>query len=56
VDAGQEGKEKFSRITIADREDCPIEEKRSAAANIGKMPADKRTMRGKNFLGRIGMM
>jgi hypothetical protein len=30
VDAGQEGKDKFSRITTADQGDFPIEEKRKA--------------------------
>jgi hypothetical protein len=41
LDAGQEGKDKFSRITIADQGDFPIEEKRQAEARIGGLPADK---------------
>jgi hypothetical protein len=49
VDAGQEGKEKFSRITIADQGDYPIEEKRSAEERIGKMPADKQDDAWKEF-------
>ena len=49
LDAGQEGKDKFSRITIADQGDYPIEEKRSAAEKIGKLPADKRDDAWKEF-------
>lgn len=49
LDAGQEGKEKFSRITIADQGDYPIEEKRSAAERIGKLPADKQDAAWKEF-------
>lgn len=41
LDAGQEGKDKFSRITIADQGDYPVEEKRKAEDQIGKLPADK---------------
>ena len=41
IDAGQEGKEKFSRITIEDQGDYSIEEKRMANDRIAKMPADK---------------
>src|SRR5580700_456416 len=41
LDAGQEGKDKFSRITIADQGDYPVEEKRKAEERIGKLPADK---------------
>jgi hypothetical protein len=41
VDAGQEGKDKFSRITISDQGDYPVEEKRKAEDRIGKLPADK---------------
>ena len=41
LDAGQEGKDKFSRITIADQGDYPVEEKRRAEARIDKLPADK---------------
>jgi hypothetical protein len=41
LDAGQEGKDKFSRITIADQGDYPVEEKRKFEDQIGKLPADK---------------
>jgi hypothetical protein len=41
LDAGQEGKDKFSRITIADQGDYPVDEKRKAEDRIGKLPADK---------------
>jgi hypothetical protein len=42
IDAGQEGNDKFSRITIADQGDFPIEEKRKANDEIQKLPEDKR--------------
>lgn len=42
LDAGQEGNEKFSRITIADQGDYPIEEKRKAQERFEKLPADTR--------------
>jgi hypothetical protein len=41
LDAGQEGKDKFSRITITDQGDYPVEEKRRAEDQIGKLPQDK---------------
>lgn len=41
IDAGQEGKDKFSRITMADQGDFPIEEKRQANERIQKLPADQ---------------
>src|SRR5258708_9872159 len=41
LDAGQEGKDKFSRITIADQGDYPVEEKRKAEERIGKLPEAK---------------
>jgi hypothetical protein len=41
LDAGQEGKDKFSHITIADQGDYPIEEKRRAEDRIDGLPADK---------------
>jgi hypothetical protein len=41
LDAGQEGKDKFSRITIADQGDYPVEEKRKAEDQIGRLSADK---------------
>ncbi len=41
IDAGQEGRDKFSRITMADQGDFPIEEKRRANEQIQKLPADQ---------------
>jgi hypothetical protein len=41
LDAGQEGKEKFSRITITDQGDYPVEEKRKAEDRIRRLPAEK---------------
>ena len=41
IDAGQEGKEKFARITMADQGDFPIEEKRHANEEIDKLPANQ---------------
>jgi hypothetical protein len=41
LDAGQEGKDKFSRIAITDQGDYPVEEKRKAEDRIGRLPAEK---------------
>jgi len=41
MDAGQEGNDKFSRITMTDQGDFPIEEKRKANEEIDKLPPDK---------------
>jgi hypothetical protein len=41
IDAGQEGEEKFSRITMVDQGNYPIEEKRKANEAIEKLPADQ---------------
>ncbi|PYX11175.1 MAG: hypothetical protein DMG85_06510 [Acidobacteria bacterium] len=49
LDAGQEGKDKFSQITIADQGDYPIEEKRRAEERIGKLPEDKQDDAWKEF-------
>jgi hypothetical protein len=49
LDAGQEGKDKFSRITIADQGDYPVEEKRKAEERIGKLPEDKQDDAWKDF-------
>lgn len=38
IDAGQEGKDKFSRITIVDQGNYPIEEKRKANEAFEKLP------------------
>jgi hypothetical protein len=40
IDAGQEGKDEFSRITMTDQGDFPIEEKRKANEEIEKLPAN----------------
>ncbi|HYM74663.1 MAG TPA: hypothetical protein VE377_01690 [Candidatus Dormibacteraeota bacterium] len=49
LDAGQEGKDKFSRITIADQGDYPVEEKRKAEDRIGKLPGDKQDAAWEEF-------
>ncbi len=49
IDAGQEGQNKFSRITIADQGDFPIEEKRKANEEIQKLPADKQDVAWSKF-------
>jgi len=41
LDAGQEGKDRFSRITISDQGDYPVEEKRKAEERIGRLASDK---------------
>jgi hypothetical protein len=41
VDAGQDGKNKFSRITMADQGDFPIAEKRKANDEIERLPANE---------------
>jgi hypothetical protein len=41
IDAGQEGKDKFSRITMADQGDFPIEEKRKANEQIDRLPRNE---------------
>ena len=41
LDAGQEGKDKFSQITMTDQGDFPIEEKRKANAEIEKLPTNE---------------
>lgn len=41
IDAGQEGNDKFSRITMTDQGNFPIEEKRKANEEIDKLPPDK---------------
>jgi hypothetical protein len=50
IDAGQEGNDKFSRISIVDQGDFPIEEKRRANDEIDKLPAAQQdTAWGKFF-------
>ncbi len=41
IEAGQEGKDKFSHITIADQGDFPIEEKRRTNDVIQRLPVEK---------------
>ena len=41
IDAGQEGKDKFSQITMTDQGDFPIEEKRIANEQIERLPANE---------------
>jgi len=49
LDSGQEGKNKFSQITITDQGDYPVEEKRQAEDRIGKLPADKQDAAWEQF-------
>ena len=49
LDAGQEGKDKFSRITIADQGDYPVEEKRKAEERIVRLPEDRQDDAWKDF-------
>ncbi len=49
VDAGQEGKDKFSRIVITDQGNYPIEEKRSANQEIMKLPPEERDAAWRKF-------
>jgi hypothetical protein len=51
LDAGQEGKDKFSKITIADQGDYPLQEKRDAVDRIEKLPVDQRDAAWKEFFG-----
>ena len=41
IDAGQEGKDKFSQITMTDQGDFPIEEKRKANEEIERLSANE---------------
>jgi len=41
IDAGQEGKDKFSRLTMIDQGNYPIEEKRKANEAIDRLPANE---------------
>ena len=49
LDAGQEGKDKFSQITISDQGDYAVEEKRKAEERIGKLPAEKQDAAWEEF-------
>jgi hypothetical protein len=49
VDAGREGNEKFSRITIVDQGDYPVSEKREAFQRIMKLPQDQQDAEWSKF-------
>jgi len=49
IDAGQEGNDKFSRISIVDQGDFTIEEKRRANDEIEKLPAAQRDTAWEKF-------
>jgi len=49
MDAGQEGKDKFSQITISDQGDYPVDEKRQAHDRIERLPANKQDEAWKGF-------
>jgi hypothetical protein len=49
VDAGQEGANKFSQITITDQGDFPIDEKRRAWSAIEKLPAEQQEAAWRKF-------
>jgi hypothetical protein len=49
LDAGQEGKDKFSHITISDQGDYPVEEKREAHDRIESLPANKQDEAWREF-------
>jgi hypothetical protein len=49
IDAGQEGNDKFSHITMTDQGDFPIEEKRKANEEIDELPPDKQDAAWEKF-------
>jgi hypothetical protein len=49
IDAGQEGNDRFSRISIVDQGNFPIEEKRKANDDIEKLPAAQQDAAWKKF-------
>ena len=49
IDAGQNGKDKFSQITIEDQGDFPIAEKRRANEEIQKLPVKKQDAAWRRF-------
>src|SRR5215471_17122602 len=49
IDAGQEGNDKFSRITMTDQGDFPIQEKRKANEEIEKLPANEQDSAWQKF-------
>jgi hypothetical protein len=54
IDAGQEGTEKFSRITMSDQGDFPIGEKRRANDEIEKLPLDQQDAAWDKFFATHG--
>jgi hypothetical protein len=52
IDAGQEGKEKFARITMVDQGDFPIEEKRHANEEIDKLPVNQQDAAWDKFFAK----
>jgi hypothetical protein len=51
IDGGQDGKNKFSQITISDQGEYPIQEKRDEEARIEKLPQAQRDAAWKSFFG-----
>jgi hypothetical protein len=52
LDAGREGNEKFSRITIADQGDYPVNEKREAFQRIMKLPQEQQEAAWNDFFAK----
>jgi len=48
-DAGQEGNDKFSRVTIVDQGDFPVEEERKAHDQIERLPAEQQEEAWKQY-------
>lgn len=49
LDAGQDGKDKFSQITISDQGDYRVDEKRKAEDRIGALPPDQQDAAWRQF-------
>src|SRR5262249_45225146 len=49
IDAGQEGRNKFSQVTVIDQGDYPVEEKRKAFQEIEKLPPEKQDAAWQQF-------
>lgn len=49
LDAGREGNEKFSRLTVADQGDYPVSQKREAFQRIMKLPQDQQEAEWSKF-------
>jgi hypothetical protein len=54
IEAGQEGKDKFSRITMVDQGNFPIEEKRKANEAIDKLPPGEQDAAWDKFFATHG--